>query len=88
MAEILDFRKRPPPEPPDPRPGYRPTAPYVVGYGRDDNTVALCLTEAWVDLSLDEARRLAAQLVRYANAIEDGQGELDLGEGEDADEAG
>jgi hypothetical protein len=83
MAEILDFRKRPE----HPPAGYRPTAPYVVGYGRDENTVALCLTGAWIDLSLDEARRLAAQLVRYANAVEDGQGELDLGEGDEPDEA-
>ena len=84
MAEIVNFRKRPPPEP-----GYRPTAPYAVGMtGPDYATVALCLTDPMVSLSPAQARGLAGLLVRYANAIEDGQGELDLGEGDEPDEAG
>jgi hypothetical protein len=85
MAEIVDFRK---PSRAGTVTPYRPTAPYVVGMtGPDRGAVALCLADPMVDLTPAQARGLAGLLVRYANAIEDGQGELDLGEGDEPDEA-
>jgi hypothetical protein len=75
MAEIIVFP-----------PKARPVPLFTVmrsggGYDMVGLTVAVSdesLTH--LDLWPTQARDLAALLVRYANCIEDGQGELDLGE--------